>query len=229
LGKDTGGKVSKGKKEYKLTPLQKLIYILALILIIYGFWKLEIAQQTKLIIIGATLIFYTATYILIVKKPLAGSIITALFIIYVISMMYFSQYIFTVLRNVGIIKIVYPPGGAPPSGEFGIGVYEDPDASVPLTQIDWGEITPASVVSVYRNVYIKNIGQKDCKLSMQTENWKPSEASKHMWLSWSYNNLPLRRGNITLITFGLHVNSSIVSTGITNFSFDIVIYVEEAT
>jgi len=219
----------KKKKEYKLTPLQKLIYILAITLVLYGFWQMNITLSTKLIILGSTIIFFIATYVLINKRTLAGSTLMVIFILSAIFMIFYSQYIFTVLKNVGIIKIVYPPGGAPPSGELGIGVYEDPNITTPLTQIDWGTITPASVVSVYKNVFIKNIGQKDCKLSMKTENWNPIEASNHIWLSWSYDNMPIRKENITLITFGLHVNSSIISTGITNFSFDIVIYVEEAS
>ena len=220
----------KKKKEYKLTPLQKLIYILAIMLVLYGFWKMNIALSTKLIILGSTIIFFIATYVLINKRTLAGSTLMVIFILFMIFIMFYSQYIFIVLKNTGVIKIVYPPGGTPPpSGELGIGVYEDPNATTTLTQIDWGEITPASVVSVYKNVFIKNIGQKDCKLSMKTENWNPAEASNHIWLSWSYDNMPIRKENITLITFGLHVNSSILSTGITNFSFDIVIYVEEAT
>jgi hypothetical protein len=215
------------KKEYKLTPLQKIIYILAILLVLYGFWQMNIAESTKLIILGSTTVFFIATYVLINKRTLAGSTVMVIFILSMIFMMFYSQYIFTVLKNVGIIKIVYPPGGSP-SGELGIGVYEDPNATTILTQIDWGTITPASVVSVYKNVFIKNIGQKDCKLSMKTENWNPVEASNHMWLSWSYDNMPIRKENITLITFGLHVNSSILSTGITNFSFDIVIYIEES-
>jgi len=219
----------KKKKEYKITPLQKIIYILAILLVLYGFWQMNIAQSTKLIILGSTTVFFIATYVLINKRTLAGSTLIVFFILSMIFMIFYSQYIFTVLKNVGVIKIVYPPGGSSPSGELGIGVYEDPNATTTLTQIDWGTITPASVVSVYKNVFIKNIGQRDCKLSMKTDNWNPAEASNHMWLSWSYDNMPIQKENITLITFGLHVNSSILSTGITNFSFDIVLYVGEAS
>lgn len=206
----------------------KILFFIAYIMIAYGIFQTNLEQSIKILLNGTTIIFLIITYICITRRHYIISTLTLFMLIALLLYTFLPSYYNILLKNVGHIKIIPQPHGGAPSEDLQIGVYQDPNATVPVTSIDWGEITPASIVSVYRNVFIKNIGRIPCKLEMYTQNWSPEEASKHMWLSWNYNNMPLEVKNITLITFGLHVNSSIIETGITYFSFDIVIMVTEA-
>ena len=101
----------------------------------------------------------------------------------------------------------------------GVGVYWDSDCTNRASSINWGMVEPGSVNNV--TVYIKNESNAPITLSLQAENWNPTNASDYMRLSWDYGGQEIGVGEVIPVVLSLTVLDSI--TGITNFSFDIVI------
>jgi len=71
------------------------------------------------------------------------------------------------------------------------------------------------------SVYIKNTSNVKANLTLGTENWNPASASDYISLFWNYSNQTLGVGEVILVKFSLEVSPDI--TGITSFSFDIII------
>jgi len=101
----------------------------------------------------------------------------------------------------------------------GIGVYEDPDCTKPLTSIDWGVLDPGS--SVHRTIYLKNLSNVAVVLALSTENWQPPEAATYIGLSWDYDGREFSPGEKLSVVLTLTISSEI--SGIFSFSFDIII------
>jgi len=101
----------------------------------------------------------------------------------------------------------------------GVGVYWDSDCKNSVTSVNWGTVEPGSTNDV--KVYIRNEGNAAETLSSTAENWNPSTASMYMSLSWDYGGQVIGVGGVVPVTLSLSVSASI--TGITSFSFDIVI------
>lgn len=101
----------------------------------------------------------------------------------------------------------------------GVGVYWDSDCSDPVSLIDWGTLAPGSAKDI--TVYIRNEEAENVALSMETEKWSPSNASIYMTLSWNYMGQPVKPGEV--IPLKLTLSISIKISGITNFSFDIIL------
>jgi type IV secretory pathway VirB10-like protein len=68
---------------------------------------------------------------------------------------------------------------------------------------------------------MKNEGNVAVKLSLIAQNWNPTNAPNYMGLSWNREGLIVNSGTVITATLTLSVSSSI--SGITSFSFDIVI------
>jgi len=100
-----------------------------------------------------------------------------------------------------------------------VGVYSDSGLTTKLTSIDWGTIYPGASKTVV--AYVKNEGTVPITLALSAANWSPSTASSYMTLSWDYSGAKLNAGANVKVTLTLTVSSSI--TGITSFSFDVVI------
>jgi hypothetical protein len=117
----------------------------------------------------------------------------------------------TTYRISGRGNILFPPK---------IGVYADSTCSVPVTEIDWGTSSPGDVVK--KGVYVCNEGSGSVTLSFSTANWSPVQAAQYLTLSWNYTGQTI---TMTMyVVFQLSVSSSLTSaSGITSFSFDIVI------
>ncbi len=98
-------------------------------------------------------------------------------------------------------------------------MYSDVAATTRLTSIDWGIVEPGEDKNEI--CYIRNEGNFAVTLSLLTENWSPSTASQYITLSWNYDGHSLGLGEIVEVTINLAVSSSV--TGITDFSFDLVI------
>jgi len=101
----------------------------------------------------------------------------------------------------------------------GVSVWKNPDLTDPLTHVDWGFLEPGENKSFI--CYVKNEGNTLQTLSLTTENWKPTNALE--WISLSWN----REGTILDVeesqTANLTLTVSPLITGITTFSFYIVI------
>lgn len=110
-------------------------------------------------------------------------------------------------------------------GSVGVGVYWDNSCTSNVTNINWGTIEPGSAVNV--SVYIKNEGTNALKLNVTTENWSPASASNEISLTWNRENYILNPGLVVKAVLTLSVSADI--TGITSFSFNVVIVGTEYT
>lgn len=101
----------------------------------------------------------------------------------------------------------------------GVGVYSDSSCTIPISYIDWGFLEPGS--SKQYTIYVKNEGNVPIKLSMEVGNWNPPSASNYLTLSWNRQNQVLGPGDSVSADLTLSVSPNI--SGITSFSFDIII------
>lgn len=69
--------------------------------------------------------------------------------------------------------------------------------------------------------YLRNEGNVPITLLLDIENRSPSNASNYITLSWDYKDQTVDQGAVVRIDLILAVSSDI--TGITNFTFDIVV------
>ena len=102
---------------------------------------------------------------------------------------------------------------------IGVGIYANPEASIVVSEIDWGILEPGDSTNV--TVYIKNEGNVMANLTMTTEAWTPPEAEESIQLTWDYDGTELGISDIRCITFTLAIDPSII--GINDFSFDIIV------
>lgn len=100
-----------------------------------------------------------------------------------------------------------------------VGVYSDSSYTIPISYIDWGFLEPGS--SKQSTIYVKNEGNVPIKLSMEVGNWNPPSASNYLTLSWNRQNQVLGPGDSVSADLTLSVSPNI--SGITSFSFDIII------
>jgi len=101
----------------------------------------------------------------------------------------------------------------------GVGAYWDGNCTSRVTEIDLGFIEPGGLLNV--TIFLRNEGNAPMGLSINTENWNPPEASKHITLGWDYAGQTVNPGAVLKVTLTLAVISNI--TGIISFSFDIII------
>jgi len=123
------------------------------------------------------------------------------------------------------IRVEYPeppPPPPPPPPTVKIGVYTGSDCAVSVTEIDWGTLMPSDTVQ--RLVHIRNEGDVPVLLTLSTEAWNPPEAERYMAVSWNYTGEKIAVGNGIDVQLQLTIFSN--CTGITSFSFDIVITAE---
>jgi hypothetical protein len=102
---------------------------------------------------------------------------------------------------------------------IGVGVYWDSACTNPTSSIAWGVLDPGSDKTV--SVYVKNQGNSATTLSKTTQNWNPSTASSSMTLDWNYAGQTLSMNQVLQIKLTLTISPTV--SGITNFSFDILI------
>jgi len=103
----------------------------------------------------------------------------------------------------------------------GVGVYWDSNCSNRVSYVEWGTVEPGSIKNVA--IYVRNEGNFPVHLFMLPDNWNPPEASNYMTLSWNYASQTVNPKEVIQTTLTLSTSSGI--EGITNFSFDIIIYV----
>jgi hypothetical protein len=101
----------------------------------------------------------------------------------------------------------------------GVGIYWDHACTNRTLSLDWGLIEPGS--SSKTMVYIRNEGNSAVSLWMTTSNWNPSAASGYLTLTWTYTDRILGAGEVIPMELILNVFHTV--SGITDFSFDVVI------
>jgi len=120
---------------------------------------------------------------------------------------------FRAIRNVGKIATV------------GISVWWDANCTQNCTEIDWDSLPPGENVS--KVIFVRNEGTVPGNLSFVTQDWVfdnvPSNASEFLSLTWNYSG-KIESQEIVPVTLTLSAKPEI--SGITNFSFTIVVKVE---
>jgi hypothetical protein len=102
---------------------------------------------------------------------------------------------------------------------IGVGIYWDSACTNRTSSINWGTLESGSNKTV--TLYFRNEGNSAATLSRATQNWNPSTASNYMTLNWNYAGQTLSVNQVLQIRLTLTVSSTV--SGITSFSFDIVI------
>jgi len=102
---------------------------------------------------------------------------------------------------------------------IGVNVYSDSGCTIKMSSIDWGILEPGANKSV--TCYIRNEGNSALTLSLSTATWSPSNASQFIALTWDYGGKSVGPSEVLKVTFKLAVSATI--SGITDFSFDIII------
>jgi hypothetical protein len=102
---------------------------------------------------------------------------------------------------------------------IGIGVYQDPECTVPVTEIAWGMVEPGEEKNI--SVYIKNESNVPVTLTMHTEDWSPANASLFIHFSWDYDGeeIPLDGSKPVILVLTVDLDIS----GVESFAFTIVI------
>lgn len=102
---------------------------------------------------------------------------------------------------------------------IGVAAYTDSSCTTLVSSVDWGKIAPG--YSSTNTFYIKNEGNSDLTLSLDTKNWNPTTAQNYMTLNWNYAGQTISPNQVIQITLTLLVSQNI--NGIDSFYFDIVI------
>ena len=100
-----------------------------------------------------------------------------------------------------------------------VGVYWNSACTNVTTSINWGTIEPNSTVT--RTVYVKNTGNSPLTLHLSSSGWNPANSNQYMTLTWDRENAVVSSGSVATAVLTFRVSSSI--TGITDFSFDIIV------
>lgn len=102
---------------------------------------------------------------------------------------------------------------------IGVGIYWDSACTNQVSSINWGVIDPGSNKTV--TMYVRNEGNAGVTLTRATQNWNPSTSANYMTLNWNYAGQTLSVNQVLLIRMILVVSQT--TSGITNFTFDIVV------
>lgn len=98
-------------------------------------------------------------------------------------------------------------------------VFWDAGCTQVVSSVDWG--TPEPGDSVSTTVYVRNSGTAPMTLNMSCSGWSPVEAGSYLALGWDRDGAVLAAGEVVPAVLTLSVSDLV--TGITDFSFDIVI------
>jgi len=101
----------------------------------------------------------------------------------------------------------------------GVGIYQDLNFTVSVTEIDWGILEPGESRNV--SAYILNESNVPLTLSMASLDWQPANASDYMTLSWNQEAAVLPVGGYVDATFTLTL--SLATPPFRNFSFVIIV------
>ena len=135
--------------------------------------------------------------------------LTACSIVAILSLAIYAYGFYTVERRItaaGKIKAL------------GVGIYWDSNCTEEVTSINWGTVEPNSTTN--ETVYMRNEGNVDATLYLSTENWDPPGVETFITLGWNYTDSLLAPDEVIVVDFILEIANI---TGITSFSFDIII------
>jgi len=107
---------------------------------------------------------------------------------------------------------------------IGFDVYADRACTSPLTQIDWGSLSPGEMAAI--TMYARNSGNVNVTLAFNTTDWNPVGASTVLLVAWNYSGQVIKPLEVVAISTTLTVSPSI--SGVTNFSYTMNIQATEA-
>ena len=110
-------------------------------------------------------------------------------------------------------------GGGTGTVESLLKIYWESSCVNEVSSIDWGTLNPSQ--SKNMPVYVKNGGTVPLTLALSTRGWNPASAEQYLTLTWDYGSQTIQANEALKITLTLTVSPSI--TGVTNFSFEIVV------
>ena len=111
------------------------------------------------------------------------------------------------------------PSPPPPEPDVEMDVYEDLACTIVQSSIVWGEIEAGASKSV--TVYIKNNGDTNLLLGLDSVNWTPSNCADYTSLSWDHDNTVLVPREVREVKITLDVDPD--SPPMNNFGFDVLI------
>ncbi|PVX24116.1 MAG: hypothetical protein CW691_08490 [Candidatus Bathyarchaeum sp.] len=103
--------------------------------------------------------------------------------------------------------------------------YWDTTCQNTVHSLDWGNNFAGQTQNF--NIYLRNEGDSSIVLDLTTENWLPQTAEQTIKLSWDYNGYSIHKNQVKPIQLALSISPE--TTGVTNFSFDIIIGCKECT
>lgn len=118
-----------------------------------------------------------------------------------------------------------PTSGVLLAGELSFSVNWDVTGTRPVTKIEWGILEPGDTGNV--TLWLKNEASVPiyAKIEQNEESWQPPGAGQYFDLTWDFGQVPLGSNRVRKVILQLHVHQDI--TEITDFSFDIVITVDD--
>jgi len=102
---------------------------------------------------------------------------------------------------------------------IGVNVYWDAACTNTVAAIDWSALEAGA--SARKTVYLQNMGNAAATLFLDTDNWAPPTAAQYLTLLWDYGGQSINPGAVVTAVLTLTAASGV--SGITNFSFDIII------
>jgi hypothetical protein len=108
--------------------------------------------------------------------------------------------IFLTLVTAGIIATQTIPSNGTIT-TVNVGVYSNINCTENCTAINWGSLYPGNSTSI--TVYVKNTGTVPITLTMNANNWNPTNADDYLTIEWNQQNTELDVGesvaaNLTL-------------------------------
>ena len=101
-----------------------------------------------------------------------------------------------------------------------LGVYSNSGCTIPLSSINWGNLTAGGTIT--QTIYVKNTSSGlPLTLSMTTSSWNPAGAKGPITITWNQQGTRLNPGQSTAATLTLTVSSSVAD--ITSFNVQICI------
>lgn len=129
----------------------------------------------------------------------------------------------TILEVTFLFPITRVPNVSAVETVNSVGVYWDAKCENRVYSLDWGNLFPGSIQKF--DVYVRNECNESMILDLLTENWLPLIAAQDISLSWDYQGYPICENQVIVTELALSVSPEI--EGVTNFSFDIVIDLQE--
>jgi hypothetical protein len=100
-----------------------------------------------------------------------------------------------------------------------LGVYWDNACTNTTTAVNWGMLSPGAASNV--TLYVRSEGNTAVKLNLTTQGWNPTNTSSYMTLTWNREGQVMNPQTVTTSTLTLSVSPNV--SGITNFSFNIIL------